>query len=156
MEYIIGIIKDVQTKPKGCFVVKNCDLYITNKRIVCIVMGASVFVSGMIGQAIGGVPGAIGFSEDAKNKVNDKRLENIDKALDEMIVSNEYSYDIKFDDINKNKSTYKTGFWSTLGIFAHLKIVDSNGKVYRFNTPNNTKEISKDILKEATTRIAIS
>ena len=156
MEKIIGIIKNVQVKPPNCRIKKNADLIITNKRICCIVLGPSTFISGMIGEVVAGVPGLIAFGEDANRQSDKTRKENIGKELDTVINSTPDSFYINFSEIKPGTATYKTGFFSTLGMFAQLRLKTLDNETYVFDTPNNTKQISKSILSEATDTIIIS
>lgn len=138
------MIKNVQAKGKTSITKKTCDLYITDKRVVCIVLGGSVFVSAMIGQAVMGVSGAFALGGDAQRSVDAKRLKSVGKDIDEMIEKNPDSYALEFEKMEK--ATFNTSFFATLGMFAQLIVKYADGKTYYFDTPNSTKDVSKQIL----------
>ena len=154
-EHLIGIIKNAQAKGRNSILIKSCDLYVTNKRLICVVVGNSAMVSGMIGQALNGVVGAITWSQTTILKNNNQRTKNIEKTLDEIIKDNPESYAIVLNQINPDKSTLKTGFFSTLGLWAPLTIWTSNKKKFFFNIPYNARKIATTILNLATQRIKI-
>jgi hypothetical protein len=143
-EELLGVIKNVQAKGKTSMIKKTCDLYITDKRVVCIVLGSSVFVSAMVGQAVMGVSGAFALGGDAQRGADSKRLKSVGKDMDEMIEKNPDSYSLEYDKFEK--ATFNTSFFATLGMFAQLIVKYADGKTYYYDTPNSTKDVSKQIL----------
>lgn len=141
-EQIIGIIKNVQAKGHTSITMKTCDLIITDKRLICVVLGGSTWVSGMVGQAVAGASTAIAYATATQLLVDDKRLKNKGKELDKISDEGD-NYQILWKDVTKTK--YKTGFLSTLGMWAPLTIYAD--KRYFFNIPNNAKHIAKEILE---------
>ena len=152
----MSIIKGVQAKPKEGITKKTCDIYITNERIICVVLGQSTFINAMIGNAVAGAMGMVAFSLDANAAADSKRTKNQGKALDEMIQKNPGSYDIKFDQVDEAKSNFKTGFFSTLGIWAPLTVKTYAGKRFFFDIPNKEKDKVKNIIQSATNKIKVS
>lgn len=152
-EKIVGRVQNAQVKPPGEFTKKTCDLLITNRRIVCIVLGGSVFTNAMVGQAIAGVPGAIAFGDAAQKGADKKRGENSQKDIDLAIAKNPGSFDIKYESIEKGE--YNTSFFATLGMFAQIIIKNIHGETIYLDTPDSTKNNTKLILAEATDKIVI-
>lgn len=146
-ENIIGVIKNVQAKGKGTLLKKNCDLYLTNKRIICTVLSESNFVSGMSGSLIAGVSGIIAFSQITDYTARDKRAQNKKKALDEILKSCPSSFEIKNKDILIKKSKLETRFIKTFGLFAQL-IIKTENKRYYFDIPYAYRKLAKIIVSE--------
>ena len=95
----------------------------------------------MAGQAIAGVSGAIAYATTTQLLVDDKRLKNKGKELDKLANEGD-NYQIEWS--NVTKMSYKTGFLSTLGMWAPLTIYAE--KKYFFNIPNKDKNTAKEIL----------
>lgn len=141
-EKIIGIIKNVQAKGNTSLTMKTCDIVITDKRLVCVVLGGSTWVSGMIGQAVAGASTAIAYATATQLLVDDKRFKNKGKELDNIVTEGD-NYQILWKDVTKLK--YKTVFFSTLGMWAPLTIYAD--KRYFFNIPNKEKHLVKEMLE---------
>ena len=56
-EKIIGIIENVQTKPSDSWIQKSSDLIFTNERLLCVKVGGSSLVAGMLGSGLAGSSG---------------------------------------------------------------------------------------------------
>ncbi len=145
MEKIILICNNVQAKSASSLTIKTCDLILTSERIICVALGASTLISGMLGGAIAGPSGAIAFSLDIINATNKESQKNSSKKIDQLL-KNKDNYYVSYTDINKDKSTFKTGFFSTLGMWAPLTIYDNTDKRFFFNIPNKqAKEVKKTL-----------
>ncbi|MDD3178543.1 MAG: hypothetical protein PHR26_03430 [Candidatus ainarchaeum sp.] len=154
-ETIIGIIKNVQAKGKNTFIKKNCDLYFTNKRIICIILSESNFISGMTGGLIAGVSGIIALSQITDYTAKDKRSKNKEKELDFIIYSNPNSFEIKNNDIIIEKSKLETRFIKTFRIFAQL-IIKTKSKKYFFDIPYQYRYIAKIIISKYNNKLKIN
>jgi hypothetical protein len=149
-EKIIGTINKVESKPINGIFIKSCELIITTQRIIVNFTGKSILTSAMIGNAISGVSGSIAYGTDAKN--SNKRNELKNNHLNKILFQKD-NYEINYKEIN-NKSNLKTGFFSTLGLYAPLTIYSHNKK-YFFNVPNNQKKLLSNFLKIATNKILL-
>lgn len=154
MESIILISNNVQAKGKTSITIKTCDLIITSERIICVPVGGSTMIAGMIGNAIAGPSGAIAFALDAKNTADKKSNQNAMKKVNELLKDPE-AYSISLSEINPDKSTFKTGFFSTLGMWAPLTVYDNSGTKFFFNVPNGQKGDVKEALEKATNNIKL-
>jgi len=153
-ERIIGIIENVQAKPPGALMKKTCDLVFADTGIACIFLGTSTTVSAMLGNAAGGTGGAIAFYASTQPAIDEKRKKGAGKSIGKLLAQDKENFFIKYSDIEKEKSIYKTGFFDTLFIAAQL-VVHAKGKKYVFDTPCSTKNISKQIILRATGNIRV-
>jgi hypothetical protein len=154
-ENIIGIIKNVQAKGKNTFIKKNCDLYFTNKRLVCVVLSNSNFVAGMSGGLIAGVSGILAYSQVTDYTAKNKRLQNKEKEVDEIISQCPNSFDIKNEEIIFQKSRFESRFLKTFGIFAQL-IIKTENKKYYFDIPYSDRKMAKIIVSEYSSEIKVN
>lgn len=148
-EKIIGLV-NAESKPEGGLLVKSCELAITNKRIIVNFTGNSAATMAMVGGLINKSSGAMGFGIDAKSKSDKKKLKGNDfKKL--LLIRGNHSID--YNNIDPNKSSFKTGFFSTFGMYASLIIKSLDGKNYFFKVYNNEKELAKNYINSATDKI---
>lgn len=151
VEQTIGIIENVQAKGKSTLTKKTCSLLITSKRIICIPLSGSTFVAGMIGHTIAGPSGAIAFSQEKINQANQKLKEISSSDLDEILLKETDSFEIKKEEIQKG--IMKTGFFSTLGIWIPLTIYTD--KRFYFDIPIGEKENAKSLISNFNNKIII-
>ncbi|MCD4740110.1 hypothetical protein K8R43_02870 [archaeon] len=154
-ENVIGVIKGAQGKSKTSVTVKTCDLYFTTNRIICSVVGGSTLTSAMVGGAVGGVSAQLAYYAETMLSIEDKRAQNMGKEMGQLLEENKENYSIPIDQIDGEKSTYKTGFFSTLGMWAPLSINTLDGKKYFFNTVAKESGIAKKIIASTTSKIRI-
>jgi len=145
LESILGVVENVQTKPPGSWTQKSCDLIFTDQRLICVKVGGSSFVAAALGSGIAGPSGAIAFSMDSHNEQEYNREKRKDKALAELLDQDENNYMIWYRDVVSG--SFKTGFWSTLGVMAPLEIKTRDGKKYFYNIYNNQKEYAKSLIE---------
>jgi len=147
MEKILGIIQNAQTKPPGTWTQKSCDLIFTDQRLLCVKVGASSLIAGILGSGISGPSGAIAFSIDNQNQQEHNRKEMKDLDLNQLLATDEDNYMIWYSNIESG--SFKIGFFSTLGMLAPLEIKTIDGEKYFYNIYNNQKDYAK-VLIEAT------
>ncbi len=144
-EKLVGVIENVQTKPPGAWTQKSCDLIFTDERLLCVKVGGSSFVAGMLGNALAGPSGAIAFSMDNQSE----QMHNRDKMkgfdLDQLLVMDEQNYMVWY--CNVESGSFKTGFFSTLGMMAPLTLKTVDGDKYFFNIYNNQKDYAKSLIE---------
>ena len=131
LEKILGVIENVQTKPPAAWTQKSCDLIFTDQRMLCVKVGGSSLVAGMLGSSIGGPSGAIAFSMDNHNEQDQNREKMKDNSLDELLMRDEENYMVWY--CNVDSGSFKTGFLATLGMMAPLKIKTCYGEKYFYN-----------------------
>lgn len=144
-EKIVGVIEDVQTKPPGSWTQKSCDLIFTDRRMLCVKVGASSFVAGVAGAGLAGPSGAMVFTFDSQHEQEENRENSKDKTLDELLAMDKSNYSIDYTDIREG--TFKTGFLSTLGMMAPLNMKTEGGAKYFYNIYNNQKEYAKSLIE---------
>ncbi len=145
MERILGVIENVQTKPPGAWTQKSCDLIFTDQRILCIKVGGSSLVAGMLGSSLGGPSGAIAFSMDSHNEQEHNRGKMKENGLDELLAREEENYAIGYK--NVSSGSFKTGFFATLGMMAPFEIKTTEGRKYFYNIYNNQKDYAKALIE---------
>lgn len=150
-EKIVGTVI-AESKPLNEAFIKSCELIITNLRIIVNFTGCSITTSAMIGQAMNGASGAFGYGLDAKNKNEKNRFKNEELKK---ILQKPNNYEIRYEEINRLQSNFKTSFLNTLGIYASLNINTNGGKKYFFKIPNNQKNLAKIYFEIATDRIKL-
>ena len=152
MEEILLVINNVQAKSMSSIIIKTCDLIFTSDRIICIPVGSSTLVSSMMGGAIAGSSGSIAFGQATINSTIKQSKHNSSKSINDLLKIKD-SYFIYFNDLNSNKSIFKTGFFSTLGLWAPLTIYNNSNKRFFFNIPYKSAKKVKTILSSITTTI---
>ena len=145
MEKILGIIQNAQTKPPGNWTQKSCDLIFTDQRLLCVKVGASSLIAGILGSGISGPSGAIAFSIDNQNLQEHNREKMKDFDLNQLLATDENNYMIWYSNIESG--SFKTGFFSTLGMLAPLEIKTIDGDKYFYNIYNNQKDIAKALIE---------
>lgn len=145
MEKILGIIENAQTKPPGTWTQKSCDLIFTDQRLLCVKVGASSLIATMLGSRISGPSGAIAFSMDNQNQQKHNREQMKDLDLNQLLATDEDNYMIWYSNIESG--SFKTGFFSTLGMLAPLEIKTIDGDKYFYNIYNNQKEYAKALIE---------
>lgn len=151
MEKVVGVIKDVQTKPPGSWTQKSCDLIFTDERLLCVKVGGSSLVAGMLGNALSGPSGAIAFSMDNNTQQEINREKRKDFDLNQLLTLDEHNYMVWYSNIESG--SFKTGFLSTLGIMAPLRIKTIDGKKYHYNIYVNQKDYAKALIEATTPNI---
>ncbi len=146
-EKVVGVIENVQTKPPGSWTQKSCDLIFTEQRFLCVKVGGSSLVAAMLGSGLSGPSGAIAFSLDSHNEQEYNRDKRRGNSLNDLLSSDADNYMIWYSDVASG--SFKTGFFSTLGVMAPLEIKTSDGERYFYNIYNNQKDYAK-VLIEAT------
>ena len=145
MEKILGIIQNVQTKPPGSWTQKSCDLIFTDERLLCVKIGASSLIATMLGGGIAGPSGAIAFSMDNQTQQDINRGKQQELDLNQLLASDEQNYMIWY--CNIESGSFKTGFFSTLGMMAPLEIKTIDGDKYFYNIYNNQKDYAKALIE---------
>jgi len=145
MEKILGIIENAQTKPPGSWTQKSCDLIFTDQRLICVKIGASSLIATMLGSGISGPSGAIAFSMDNQNLQEHNREKMKDFDLNQLLTTDEDNYMIWYSNIESG--SFKTGFFSTLGMLAPLEIKTIDGDKYFYNIYNNQKDYAKALIE---------
>ena len=145
MEKILGIIETAQTKPPGTWTQKSCDLIFTDQRLLCVKIGASSLIASMLGSGISGPSGAIAFSMDNQNLQEHNREKMKDYDLNQLLTTDEDNYMIWYSNIESG--SFKTGFFSTLGMLAPLEIKTIDGDKYFYNIYNNQKDYAKALIE---------
>jgi hypothetical protein len=109
-------------------------------------VGGSSLIAGMLGSGISGPSGAIAFSMDNQNLQEHNREKMKDLDLNDLLTQDEDNYMIWYS--NVESGSFKTGFFSTLGMMAPLEIktVDDGDK-YFYNIYNNQKEYAKALIE---------
>lgn len=151
MEKLIGVLENVQTKPPGSWTQKSCDLIFTDERLLCVKVGGSSLIAGMLGSAISGPSGAIAFSMDnnTQQEINRKKMKDFD--LNQLLATDEQNYMIWYSNIESG--SFKTGFLATLGMMAPFKIKTIDGEKYFYNIYNNQKDYAKSLIEATMPRI---
>ncbi len=144
MEKILGTIQNVQTKPPGNWTQKSCDLIFTDERLLCVKVGASSLIATMLGGGIAGPSGAIAFSIDNQTQQDINREKQKNHDLNQLLASDEQNYMIWYS--NVESGSFKTDFFSTLGIMAPLEIKTIDGDKYFYNIYNQQKEYAKALI----------
>ena len=152
-ETVIGVLENVQTKPPGSLTVKSCDLVFTDRRILCLKVGGSSLVAGMLGSAVGGAGGAIAFGRDNLAAQESSRKAMGGRGLDDIIRTDEDNYAIEYSAVEKG--SFKTGFLSSLGLMSPLTI-HAGGKRYFYNVYNRSKEQAKALIRSTIPNVKIS
>jgi len=145
MEKILGIIENAQTKPPGSWTQKSCDLIFTDQRLICVKIGASSLIATMLGSGISGPSGAIAFSMDNQNLQEHNREKMKDFDLNQLLTTDEDNYMIWYSNIESG--SFKTGFFSTLGMLAPLEIKTIDSDKYFYNIYNNQKDYAKALIE---------
>ena len=145
LEKILGVIENVQTKPPGAWTQKSCDLIFTDQRMLCVKVGGSSLVAGMIGSSIGGPSGAIAFSMDNHNEQEHNRERMKDNSLDELLAKEEENYAVWYRSVSSG--SFKTGFFSTLGMLAPFEIKTLDGKKYFYNVYKDQKDYARALIE---------
>ena len=145
MEKILGIIENVQTKPSGSWTQKSCDLIFTDQRLICVKVGGSSLIASMLGSGISGPSGAIAFSMDNQNLQEHNREKMKDFDLNQLLTTDEDNYMIWYSNIESG--SFKTGFFSTLGMLAPLEIKTIDSDKYFYNIYNNQKDYAKALIE---------
>jgi hypothetical protein len=128
IENVLIAVNKVQSKPCGGVLVKNCDLVVTDKRIVLLFTGFSSFTAAMTGNVFGGIGGSVAASAGADSLSQKKGSEYEMMGLEAAINSNMENKEIKISDITGGY--FKTGFLSGLGLWSPLKIKCSKKNVF--------------------------
>lgn len=145
MEKIIGVIENVQTKPPGSWTQKSCDLISAEERLLCVKVGGSSLVAGMLGSGISGPSGAIAFSMDNQNLQEHNREKRKGFGLNDLLAQDDDNYMIWYS--NVESGSFKTGFFSTFGMLAPFEIKTVDGDKYFYNIYNNQKEYAKALIE---------
>ncbi|MCJ7732236.1 hypothetical protein MUP51_07960 [Candidatus Bathyarchaeota archaeon] len=145
VEKVLGIIENVQSKPPGSWTQKSCDLIFTEERLLCVKVGGSSFVAAMVGSGLSGPSGAIAFSMDSYNEQEYNRDKRTDFDLNDLLAQDEGNYMIWYGSVESG--SFKTGFFSTLGMMAPLEIKTVDGDKYFYNIYNNQKEYAKALIE---------
>ena len=145
MEKILGVIENVQTKPPGNWTQKSCDQIFAEERLLCVKVGGSSFVAAMVGGGLSGPSGAIAFSMDSQKEQEYIRDKMKDFDLNDLLAQDKDSYMIWYG--NVESGSFKTGFFSTLGMMAPLEIKTVDGDKYFYNIYNNQKEYAKALIE---------
>jgi hypothetical protein len=145
MEKILGVIENVQTKPPRSWTQKSCDLIFTNERLLCVKIGASSLIATMLGTGISGPSGAIAFSIDNQTEQEHNREKMKDLDLNQLLATDEENYMIWYS--NVESGSFKTGFFSTLGMLAPLEIKTIDGDKYFYNIYNQQKDYAKALIE---------
>ena len=143
-EKIIGIIENVQTKPPESWTQKSCDLIFTDERLLCVKVGGSSLVAGMMGSGLAGPSGSIAFSIDNHNEQESNRDKMKDFDLNQLLAQDEQNYMIWYS--NVVSGSFKTGFLSTLGMMAPLTLKTDDEK-YFYNIYNDQKDYAKSLIE---------
>ena len=152
-ETVIGVLENVQTKPPGSLTVKSCDLIFTDRRMLCLKVGGSSLVAGMLGSAIGGASGAIAFGRDSLAAQESSRKAMGGRSLDDIIRTDEDNYAIEHSAVEKG--SFKTGFLSSLGLMSPLTI-HAGGRRYFYNVYNRSKEQAKALIRATMPNVKVS
>lgn len=129
-------------------------MFISNLKIICVPLTNSTLTSSMLGGLIGGSGAAFAYSsvnkeiaKDKLNKLNNNQIKEIINLRDAFFVD--------FENINQRKSYFKTGFFSTLGLWAPLMIKTNDNSRFYFDIPIKEKETLKIMLKGLTNNIKV-
>lgn len=152
-ESIIGVIENVQTKPPGEWTQKSCDLIFTDQRLLCVKVGGSSLVAGMMGAGIAGPAGAIAFSGDNATEQGINRSRRQGLNLDQLLASDPGNYAVWYSEVTKG--SFKTGFLATLGMMAPLTIHTGDEK-YFYNVYNQWKDYAKALIAETMPNVKVS
>ena len=123
---------------------KSCDQIFTDERLLCVKVGGSSLVAGMLGSGIAGPSGAIAFSMDNQNEQEHNRDKRKGFDLTQLLAEDEQNYMIWY--CNVVSGSFKTGFFSTLGMMAPLTIKTDDEK-YFFNIYNDQKDYAKVLIE---------
>lgn len=99
----------------------------------------------MLGSGISGPSGAIAFSMDNQNLQEHNREKMKDHDLNQLLTTDEDNYMIWYS--NVESGSFKTGFFSTLGMLAPLEIKTIDGDKYFYNIYNNQKDYAKALIE---------
>jgi hypothetical protein len=152
-ERILGVVENVQTKPPGEWTQKSCDLIFTDSRLLCVKVGGSSLVAGMLGAGIAGPAGAMAFSSDSATEQDSNRDRKLGLSLDQLLASDPGNYAIWYSEVNGG--SFKTGFLATLGIMAPLSIQTADRK-YFYNVYNQWKDYAKTLIAENMPNVKVS
>jgi hypothetical protein len=152
-ERILGVIENVQTKPPGEWTQKSCDLIFTDRRLLCVKVGGSSMVAGMLGAGIVGPAGAMAFASDNATEQDINRSRKQGFTLDRLLASDQGNYAIWYSEVTGG--SFKTGFLATLGIMAPLNIKTEDRK-YFYNVYNQWKDYAKALIAETMPNVKVS
>jgi len=144
IERVLGVVENVQTKPPGSWTQKSCDLIFAEERLLCVKVGGSSFVASMLGSGLSGPSGAVAFSMDSHNEQEYNREKQKGLDLNDLLAQDEDNYMIWYS--NVESGSFKTGFFSTLGMMAPLEIRTVESEKYFYNIYNNQKEYAKALI----------
>lgn len=152
-ETVIGVLENVQTKPPGSLTVKSCDLVFTDSRMLCLKVGGSSLVAGMLGSAVGGASGAIAFGLDSLAAQESSRKAMGGRSLDDILRTDEDNYAIEHSAVEKG--SFKSGFLSSLGLMCPFTI-HAGGRRYFYNVYNRSKEQAKALIRATMPNVKVS
>ncbi|MCW3988864.1 MAG: hypothetical protein NWE88_02175 [Candidatus Bathyarchaeota archaeon] len=152
-ETVIGVLENVQTKPPGSLTVKSCDLVFTDRRMLCLKVGGSSLVAGMLGSAVGGAGGAIAFGRDNLAAQESSRKAMDGRGLDDILRTDEENYAIEHSVVEKG--SFKTGFLSSMGLMSPFTI-HAGGRRYFYNVYNRSKEQVKALIRATMPNVKVS
>lgn len=153
MEDFVGLVENVQAKPRGHLTLKNCDLIFTTTRLLVVNRGASSFVSGMLGGALGGVGGAMVAGQASQERSEGRRAKDLGKSFDELLAQDEGNMSIPH--VSVRSGSFKTGFFTTFWIMAPLTLEHGEGRFFG-NVPYGDVEKVKACLEAVLPGVKVS
>lgn len=152
-EQIILVIENVQSKPKNNYTVKNCDLLITNKRIISIVTGMSSVTSSMLGNVIAGSFGSVWAAAKSNEYSAQTRQSMSSESIDKIMAFDPDCLCLMNEEIKEGY--FKTGFLISLGLWSPFQIKTETDK-YFFNVPYKKRKNLAAAIREIDVNIKIS
>lgn len=151
-ETIVGIVRNVQAKPAGHLTVKNCDLVFTERRILVVNTGSSSLVGAMAGLAVAGPAGAVAAGMATAGASESNRANRKGLSPDEILAADSSNFFIPIDRVER--ATLGTGFFSTLWMYAPLKIWYGD-KTFFCNVPYSDLAAARPVVESALPGIEI-